>query len=754
MTSEEPPEEPHTRSEPALLSPASPKPIHFPAPTNIPVLTNMMDVDFNQTELHMSEPTMRNTEIRDGAWKEADIPVQDDTEAVSIVALNDEGDGAAGGQQAAKEEAIEDNTNASGEQPTVTTMPSTVDLAEHSGGAIPDTSTIALSEINNAALPISDDLNSLLNSLKAAPPTVNSTTPSTNLPLTSVPNVVPQTGTASAEQPTAGAPTPNDTTASLPNAEPSFTSGHANAPSTMSNTIENNATHDLLAELTASLSRGAATATTSFPNQSVRASTSPLASSREKKLAAGEKLTDDDIRWTADVQREYDDFIKAERQHVNDGRWDSFPVGSRLFIGNLSSDSVTKRDIFHVFHIYGKLAQISIKQAYGFVQFLVAPDAERAMAAEEGRDIRGKKIHIEVSHPQRSRNQQQSNRERRSRSPERRGTGRGDRYRGDDHRSGNRDRSPHNYRDRYDDRRRRSPSPDYRKSRYNRSPSPRSRRDELDLPMRAPDKIPDLQIILRDNLDPRFVNWIEDAFRAARLRTAVLAITARQNEQAIIQRQILEGVTAISVLDISSQTSQRIGVQIFDRSRGPHDIRFQEFSSLSPDQAAGLVLAALPRGQHQYNSMPGFPPGAPPPMPAPQYMHSLNPPLSNPPARYMPAPFPPAQAPPGMPASPGFQNFLDNMQQGHAQPLTPQSASSNGYPNFQQPPQQQGYPPRQQFPYGSQPMQPHGMIPTPSSIAQQSPYQMSPANSAPPSTNPQQPPNMQEILARLGNYNK
>lgn len=53
---------------------------------------------------------------------------------------------------------------------------------------------------------------------------------------------------------------------------------------------------------------------------------------------------------------------------------------------------MTKRDIFHVFHTYGKLAQISIKTAYGFVQFLRAEDCMQALEAEEGTQIRDKKI--------------------------------------------------------------------------------------------------------------------------------------------------------------------------------------------------------------------------------------------------------------------------------------------------------------------------------------------------------------------------
>lgn len=62
------------------------------------------------------------------------------------------------------------------------------------------------------------------------------------------------------------------------------------------------------------------------------------------------------------------------------------------YTGNLPTEKVTKRDLFHVFHKHGKLAQISIKQAYGFVQFLEAASCHAALAAEQGEIIRGRKI--------------------------------------------------------------------------------------------------------------------------------------------------------------------------------------------------------------------------------------------------------------------------------------------------------------------------------------------------------------------------
>lgn len=60
--------------------------------------------------------------------------------------------------------------------------------------------------------------------------------------------------------------------------------------------------------------------------------------------------------------------------------------------GNLLSERVTKRDIFATFYQYGKLAQISIKQAFGFVQFLHPESCNEALTREQGAMLRGRKM--------------------------------------------------------------------------------------------------------------------------------------------------------------------------------------------------------------------------------------------------------------------------------------------------------------------------------------------------------------------------
>jgi hypothetical protein len=130
------------------------------------------------------------------------------------------------------------------------------------------------------------------------------------------------------------------------------------------------------------------------------------AQSRQQGLRS-ETPDDEDIRWPPEVNKKYEEFLDQERKYVTEGQWDQFPMGSRLFIGkalrttiqhnltatgNLPTEKVTKRDIFHRFYRHGQLAQISIKQAYGFVQFLDSESCRRALDAEQGQAVRGRKM--------------------------------------------------------------------------------------------------------------------------------------------------------------------------------------------------------------------------------------------------------------------------------------------------------------------------------------------------------------------------
>lgn len=317
---------------------------------------------------------------------------------------------------------------------------------------------------------------------------------------------------------------------------------------------------------------------------------------------------------------------------------------------------------------------------------------------------------LEVSKPQKNRNTDTKG-SRRSRSPERGGRGGGggntntDRYlpspqerrdRGDNRsrksgRGGGRDdyrRSPSpsygryrrnsrdRSRDRYDGRyrsRSRSPYSRNNSSRY-RSPSPRrSEDDDLPLPRRRADSIPDIQIIVLDPLDRDFITYIERAFSSRSLRVDVLFLSPRLNLDAVVKRQVLEGVHAVSQLRMENQTTVKISLQLYDR-RNPSNVRFDEYRDLDLNVAAELVIRAKAQNQPPAPLPPSVPlsygyPGIPPPLP-PQISHL--------PPQITPLPVTSTQQQPNLgnlitsldPT--GLQKLLGAMQQSpHGHPLPP-----------------------------------------------------------------------------------
>lgn len=147
--------------------------------------------------------------------------------------------------------------------------------------------------------------------------------------------------------------------------------------------------------------------------------------------------------------------------------------------------------------------------------------------------------------------------------------------------------------------RNRSRSPGYGRSDKGsyrrRSPSPygQPRHDaELDLPRRYGADVPDIQIILQQEVNRDFVAWIENAFREKGLRPEVMFLHPRFPKDQVIQRQAAEGVHAVVELDLRAQNLGKIPVQVFDRSAGSHNVRFDQYVDLDPGTAAEVILRA------------------------------------------------------------------------------------------------------------------------------------------------------------------
>ena len=71
-----------------------------------------------------------------------------------------------------------------------------------------------------------------------------------------------------------------------------------------------------------------------------------------------------------------------------------------------------------------------------------------------------------------------------------------------------------------------------------------------------------------------FVTYIESSFRERGLRCAVLILPGVPLE-AVVKRQILEGVQAIVKLYRTSQLTGKIPLQLFDRTSGADNVRFE-----------------------------------------------------------------------------------------------------------------------------------------------------------------------------------
>ncbi|ETS73753.1 hypothetical protein PFICI_14699 [Pestalotiopsis fici W106-1] len=353
----------------------------------------------------------------------------------------------------------------------------------------------------------------------------------------------------------------------------------------------------------------------------------------------------------------YDEFLKEERKYVSEAKWDRFPEGSRLFIGNLSSERATKKEVFDIFSPYGRLAQISLKQAYGFVQYHTVAEGQAATDALQGIEISGRKIHLEFSRAQkkdgdgdrrgprgaRTGSVQQNDRDRtrfdgrrndgyRARSPSpsrgphsRQGSyGRAERGQWDapsDYARRDRSRSPMGYGGGHY--RRRSPSP-YRRG------LPKSEAD-LDIQRRYGADVPDVQLLLLQEVNRDFVAWVQGAFAERGLKVDVMFLDPRFPRDLVIQRQIVEGVHGVTELNYHSQSMAKIPLQMFDRSTGRHNARFDQYQDLDPKIAAEIVVRAKAQSHSQsqmqapasYGNNGYYPPAA---YPAPQPMAQQMPP--------------------------------------------------------------------------------------------------------------------------------
>ncbi len=64
-------------------------------------------------------------------------------------------------------------------------------------------------------------------------------------------------------------------------------------------------------------------------------------------------------------------------------------MDSRVFIGNLPADMISRHEVEDGFKKYGKILGISLHKSYGFVQYDKEEDAKAAVEAWNGKKMKG-----------------------------------------------------------------------------------------------------------------------------------------------------------------------------------------------------------------------------------------------------------------------------------------------------------------------------------------------------------------------------
>lgn len=304
--------------------------------------------------------------------------------------------------------------------------------------------------------------------------------------------------------------------------------------------------------------------------------------------------------------------------------------------------------------------------------------------------------------------------------------------------------------DRYRDDRYRNRSPTYTRGgggRFSRNASPTDSDDGLPLPKRAPQNVPDVQIISNENLNHDFISWIEKAFQGRGLTVDVLYLSPRLDFDAVVRRQLVEGVLAVCRLSRANQDTGLINLRLFDRTgAGANNIKFDDYDNIDLQICVELV-------SRKKQSMWGHqPPQQPPHQPygygqPPQAAYSMPPahPPGFPPGYGAPPRHTPTAGAPSGAAS--LQQLITSLDPQGLQNLLAAMQPAGAPPTYVP---QQTFAPHQQAAITALQHNPSALA----GYLQQQSQQQNPISppQQQPSANGGGQVNMQEILARLGSY--
>lgn len=96
-------------------------------------------------------------------------------------------------------------------------------------------------------------------------------------------------------------------------------------------------------------------------------------------------------------RQQYEKFKKDLETYSKEFECLDFPAGSRLFVGNLSVQTLSLVDVWRIFSKYGTVKAVNMKLGYGFVQYDSADSSKAATTGESNVPLHNKFMILQVS---------------------------------------------------------------------------------------------------------------------------------------------------------------------------------------------------------------------------------------------------------------------------------------------------------------------------------------------------------------------
>jgi len=355
----------------------------------------------------------------------------------------------------------------------------------------------------------------------------------------------------------------------------------------------------------------------------------------------------------------------SHASHVSKSAIDNLPAEARMFIKKLPQ-SITHDEIIDHFSKYGKIREVVPKSGFGFVQFESIDSCRKAIENENGNTFKNVELVLEPCHkrphhnrseesePVNQRNHRKQDNQKapppskssfspgarhasqpgysQSDKPNPNRGGQWNNRHSNFNSAGGQGNNRHSYRDdashrnrpheNFDQQRqfgnnrhqRGGPDPSRRqpassqKSPYKQNSAlPRGTKTSYWPPQRRYGQaVPVVELVVWDNVPESFITYIEGRFRAGNLQLHTSYLQQNDvDKDTLMQHFVMEGVTAVIMVDRNDEVRGKVYMQVFERSPSANasNVRFDEYAGISVDDAVSVVARATSNKGQTSNSM-------------------------------------------------------------------------------------------------------------------------------------------------------